>query len=384
MGLVLAGAPLLLEGCGGHQGGRPAPGPPEVGYVVVESQPVTIDTELPGRTSPYGSSDVRPQVNGIIKARLFTEGSNVRAGQLLYQIDPAPYQAAYDQAKAQLANAQAALTTAKLKADRYADLIKINAISHQDYDDARAAAGQAEATVAQQQAALEAAKINLGYTRITAPISGRIGRSAFTAGALVTSGQTTALTTIQALDPIYVDIPQSSADLLKLRRSLSSGQLDAAGPKTATVRLVLEDGSPYPAPGRLEFTDVTVDQTTGTVNLRAVFPNPSGVLLPGMYVRAIVDQGVAKSAILAPQQGVSHDEKGDPTALVVGDDGKAELRELKTDRAIGDKWLVTDGLKPGDKLIVEGLLSVQPGAPVTAKPATNIAAPAPGAAAAQP
>ncbi len=359
-------------------------GPPTVGYVVVQAQPVTLDTELPGRTSPFVTSDVRPQVNGIIKSRLFVEGSNVRAGQVLYQIDPAPYQAAYDQAKAQLANAQAALTTAKLKADRYGDLVKINAISRQDYDDARAASGQAEATVAQQQAAVEAAKINLGYTKITAPISGRIGRSAFTAGALVTSGQTSALTTIQSLDPIYVDIPQSSADVLKLRRSLSSGQLDAAGPKTATVRLVLEDGTPYPEPGKLEFTDVTVDQTTGTVNLRAVFPNPSGVLLPGMYVRAVVDQGVAKSAILAPQQGVSHDEKGDPTALVVAADGTAQLRPLKADRAVGDKWLITDGLKPGDKLIVEGLLAVQPGSPVNAQPATNIPAPAPGAPGAQP
>jgi membrane fusion protein (multidrug efflux system) len=344
-------------------------GPPEVGVVTIEAQPVSLEAELPARTTPYQVSDVRPQVNGIIKARLFVEGSNVKAGQVLYQIDPAPYQAAYDQAAAQLANAQANLVTAQLKAERYADLIKINAVSRQDADDAKAAYGQAAATVAQQKAAVESAKINLGYTRVTAPISGRIGRSSYTVGALVTASQTDALTTVQSLDPIYVDIPQSSTQLLALRRSLASGQLVSAGPQTATVSLKLEDGSAYPLKGRLEFADITVDQTTGAVDLRAVFPNPQGVLLPGMYVRAVVAQGVAPQGILAPQQGVSRDQKGDPIAYVVGPDGKTELRQLKTGQAIGDKWLVTDGLAPGDRLIVEGLLKVKPGMAVHAVPA---------------
>lgn len=349
--------------------------PPEVGVVTIEAQPVVLQTELPGRTSPYAISDVRPQVNGIIKERLFTEGSNVKAGQVLYQIDPAPYRAAYDQAKAQLANAQANLVTAQLKSDRYADLVKINAISRQDADDAKAAYGQAAATVAQQKAALETARINLDYTKVTAPISGRIGKSSYTQGALVTAGQTDALTTVQRLDPIYVDIAQSSTELLRLRRSVASGQVGGAGARTATVSLKLEDGSTYPLQGHLEFTDVTVDQTTGAVNLRAVFPNPDGVLLPGMYVSAVVDEGVVKAAILAPQQGVARDEKGNPTAMVVDAQGEAALRELKTDRAIGDKWLVTDGLRPGDRLIVEGLLKVRPGVAVNAVPAGSPAAP---------
>jgi len=373
--LVLAVAPSL-QGCGR----RPPPpsfGPLEVGVVTVESQPVTLQTELPGRTNPLAISDVRPQVSGVIKARLFTEGSNVKAGQVLYQIDPAPYRAAYDQAVAQLASAQANLATAKLKADRYADLVKINAISHQDADDAKAAYGQAAAAVAQQKAALEAAKINLDYTRVTAPIAGRIGRSTYTQGALVTASQTDALTTVQKLDPIYVDISQSATDLLALRRSIAAGQVGQAG--AAEVSLKLEDGSSYPLKGRLEFADVTVDQTTGAVDLRAIFPNPKGELLPGMYVRAVVDQGVAKAAILAPQQGVSHDAKGDATAMVVNAQGVAELRPLKTGQAIGDKWLVTDGLQPGDKLITEGLLKVQPGMPVHAVPAGSAPAPPPGA-----
>jgi len=371
--LFVATVPVL-EGCGRHASAPPM-GPAEVGVVTLTAQPVTLQTELPGRTSPYKISDVRPQVNGIIKARLFTEGSNVKAGQVLYQIDPAPYKAAFDQAAAQLASAQANLTTAKLKADRYADLVKINAISRQDADDAQAAYGQAAAAVAQQKAALESARINLDYTQVRAPISGRIGKSTYTQGALVTASQTDALTTVQALDPIYVDIAQSSSELLALRRSIADGAVGAAPSNVATVSLKLEDGSTYPLPGRLEFADVTVDPSTGAVSLRAVFPNPKGVLLPGMYVRAVVDQGVAKSAILAPQQGVTHDQKGNPTAYVVGADGKAELRELKTGRAIDDKWLVTDGLRAGDKLIVEGLLKVQPGVPVHAEPA---GAPSPG------
>ena len=346
----------------------PPPGPPQVGVVTLQAQSVTRTTELPGRTSPTLSSDVRPQVNGLIKARLFVEGSNVRAGQVLYQIDPAPYQAALDQAKGTLANGQANLTTMRLQAQRYADLVKINAVSRQDNDNAQATYRQALATVQSDQAAVETAAINLGYTKVTAPISGRIGRSAVTPGALATADQTTALATIQSLDPIYVDVVQSADALLKLRQALTGGQLDRAGPASARVKLILSDGTPYPEEGVLKFSEVTVDQTTGSVTLRAQFPNPHGVLLPGMFVRAELNEGVYPNAILAPQQGVSHDPKGAASAFVVGPDGKAQPRTLKTAEAYGDKWLVTEGLKPGDRLIVEGLMKVQPGAAVKAVP----------------
>ena len=276
----------------------------------------------------------------------------VKKGQPLYQIDPATYRAAYAQAVAAVANAKAAETTAKLKSDRYAELVKIKGVSKQEADDALAAAQQAAAAVQQSDAAAQAAKINLDYTRITAPIGGRIDKSTVTPGALVTASQTAALTTIQRLDQVYVDISQSSAEMLALRRSIASGQVGAGGP---AVRLKLEDGSDYPMIGRLQFADVTVDQNTGAVNLRAIFPNPNGVLLPGMYVRAVITEGVQQGAILAPQQGVNRDERGLPTAFVVGADGKAELRTLKTGRAVGDKWQVLDGLKAGDRIIVEGL-----------------------------
>lgn len=349
-----------------------------MGVVTLQAQPVTLQTELPGRTSPYEVSDVRPQVGGIIKDRLFTEGSNVKAGQVLYQIDPAPYRASYDQAVAQLASAEATVATDKAKADRYADLVKVNGVSRQDYDDAEAAYRQAVAAVQQQKAAVEAARINLDYTRVTAPISGRIGVSAYTKGALVTAGQTTALSTIQRLDPIYVDITQSAADLLKLERAVAAGQVNHGGPATAVVRLKLEDGSDYPLAGKLQFTDVTVDQTTGSVTLRAVFPNPNALLLPGMYVRAIVTEGVDNEGLLAPQQGVTRDQTGQPTAWIVDAKGKAQLRNLRTAQAIGDKWLVSDGLKPGDRLIVEGVQRLQqPGMAVRAVPASLPAAPAP-------
>ena len=365
---VLLAAGLLLSACHSKPA-TPAPPPPEVGVVTIKSEAVTDTAELPGRTNPMLSSDVRPQVNGVIKARLFTEGTDVKAGQVLYQIDPAPYQAALDQAKGQLANAQAALTTAKLKAERYADLVKANAVSQQDNDDAKAAYEQAAATVVQQKAAVEAANVNLGYTRITAPISGRIGRSLATPGALAVSGQTTALATIQKLDPIYVDVTESSDDLLALKRALAGGTLANAGPASARVKLMLAGGDTYPLEGDLKFSEVTVDQTTGSVTLRAVFPNPHAVLLPGMFVRAVLNQGVYRQGILAPQQGVSHDPKGGATAMVVGPDGKVQSRTLKTAGAYGDRWLVTDGLKPGDQLIVEGLLKVQPGMAVKAVPA---------------
>jgi membrane fusion protein (multidrug efflux system) len=349
---------------------------PSVGYVVVHAEPVTLTTELPGRTSPFLTSDVRPQINGIIKARLFTEGANVREGQPLYVIDPAPYRAVYDQALAQLASAEANLATAKVKAERYADLIKINGVARQDYDDAEAVYRQAVAAVAQNKAAGEAAKINLGYTRINAPISGRIGRSAYTPGALVQAGQTNALATIQSLDPIYVDVAQSADELLGLKRAMAGGSLQDAGSATARVRLLLQDGTPYDQEGTLKFSEVTVDPSTGSVVLRAEFPNPRGALLPGLFVRAVISQGVQPAAILAPQRAVSHNDRGQATAFVVGADGKAELKVLEIARAIGTNWLVTSGLKPGDRLIVDGLINVQPGGPVKAAPAGPAPAPA--------
>jgi membrane fusion protein (multidrug efflux system) len=362
---------LGLAGCGASNGGgqQQNKGTPEVGVVTLQSAPVTLTTELPGRTSPYEVSDVRPQVSGIVKGRLFQEGAMVRAGQVLYRIDPAPYQAAYDQAKAQLANAVANVATLQIKAQRYADLVKINAVSRQDLDDAEAAYKQAAAMVQQQKAALEAARINLGYTRVTAPISGRIGVSSVTVGALVTADQTAALSTIQRLDPIYVDVTQSASDELRLRREIASGQIHNDGAAGLAVRLRLDDGSDYGREGRLQFTDVTVDPATGAVTLRAVFPNPDGLLLPGLYVRAIVIEGVQNNGLLVPQQGVARDDKGQPTALVVDARGRADLRSLQISRAVGNQWLVTDGLHSGDRLITEGLLNVKPGQPVRAVPA---------------
>jgi membrane fusion protein (multidrug efflux system) len=368
-------ATALLAACG-HKPAPPPPPPPQVAVQVVALEPVTETTELPGRTDALLTSDVRPQVNGIIKARLFTEGSNVKAGQVLYQIDPAPYQAALDQAKGTLASAAANVTSTRLQAQRYADLVKINAVSRQDNDNAQAAYQQAAAAVVSDKAAVEAARINLGYTQIKAPISGRIGRSLYTPGALVTSGQTNALATIQKFDPIYVDVSQSTDELLALRMQMSKGALASAGAGTARVRLILAGGEAYPAEGELKFSDVTVDQTTSSVTLRAIFPNPHGVLLPGMFVRAILVQGVYRDGILAPQVAVTHDPKGNATALVVGPDGKVQSRTLTTAGAYGDKWLVTSGLNAGDKLIVEGGMKVAPGMAVktTILPKTTDAA----------
>jgi membrane fusion protein (multidrug efflux system) len=338
--------------------------------VVIRYRDAVLTTDLPGRTSPYEQADVRPQVNGILKSRLFTEGGTVRAGQPLYQIDPAPYQAAFDSAKAALVNAQANLATTRAKAARYASLLKQNAIAPQDYDDVQAAYKQAQANVLQQTANLEGARINLGYTSIIAPIAGRIGRSLVTVGALVTANQTNPLATIQRLDPIYVDISQSAAELLALKKAMAAGRFSGNTPGSARVTLTLEDGSPYPLDGKLQFSEVSVDANTGAVVLRAQFPNPSGILLPGMYVRAQIIEGVDRRAILAPQQGVSRDDKGQPTALVVDAHGIARLRILEAPRAIGSSWLVTAGLSPGDRLIVDGLQRVQPGQPVHAVPAS--------------
>jgi len=364
---VLIGALAFLSGCG-RPGGPPPMGPPEVGIVAIEPQAVALSTILPGRTSPFAISDVRPQVSGIVQYRLFEEGSNVRAGQVLYKIDPASYQAAFDQAKALLASAQANLATAKIKSERYADLVKINGVSKQDADDARAAYQQAVATVEQNEASLQSARINLDYTSVKAPIGGRVGKSAFTKGALVSGAQADALTTVQTLDPIYVDINQSSAELLDLRQQLANGARTADDSASTEVSLKLENGSDYPLKGRLQFADVTVDQNTGAVSLRAIFPNPHGVLLPGMYVRAVVAQGGKPSALLVPQQGVMRSPTGEATVMIVDAKGRAQTRIIQTGDMVGDKWLVSGGLKPGDKVIVEGLQRVRPGIPVTVVP----------------
>ena len=371
---------IALSSCGpsgGQQGFRNTT--PQVGVVVIHYTSTPLTSDLPARTSPYEQADVRPQVNGIVKSRLFVEGGNVKAGQPLYQIDPAPYQAAFDSAKAALANAEANLATTRAKAERYSSLLAQNAIAKQDYDDVQAAYKQAEANVLQQNANVESARINLNYTTITAPISGRIGRSLVTVGALVTANQTSPLATIQRLDPIYVDINQSTADLLALKKQIAAGQVSGNTPATARVSLSLEDGSKYPLEGKLQFSETSVDENTGAVVLRAEFPNPSGMLLPGMYVRAHIVEGVDTRAILAPQQGVSRDEKGEPTALVVDAHDIARLRILTAPRAIGSNWLVTAGLAPGDRLIVQGLQSVQPGKPVHAVTISLPSAPANGA-----
>jgi membrane fusion protein, multidrug efflux system len=358
LGLLAVG----LSGCGdgraAAQGGGPE-GPASVGVMIARSEPVTLTTELAGRTSAVLVSEVRPQVTGIVTARNFVEGGMVRAGQTLYQIDPATYQAAYDSARAGLAQAEAARDSAKLKADRYATLAATGAVSKQDNDDAQSAWRQAQANVAAQKAAVDAARINLGYTKVRAPISGRIGKSSITPGALVTANQATALATVQKLDMIYVDVSQSSGDMLKLRRQFASGELEKTG--TAEATLIMEDGSAYPVKGRLAFSDVTVDPGTGSIGLRAVFPNPDGQLLPGLYVRTRISTGTATDAILVPQVAVSRDAKGAASVLVVGPDGKAQTRSVTAGQTLGASWVITDGLKPGDKVIVEGLQSVRPG-----------------------
>ena len=364
---------LGLAGCHGpanEAGGPGGPGgkrpPAEVGVVSLRPEPVTLTTELPGRTSPYRLAEVRPQVTGVLQKRLFVEGGLVQAGQQLYQIDPAPYQAALDSAQAGLAHAEAEEASAKSLADRYKALGKSNAVSKQDYDNAAASELQAQADIASAKASVETASINLVYTKVLSPITGRTGRSV-TEGALVTANQTTSLVTVQQLDPIYVDIPQATASLLRLRRELESGQIKSSGQNQAQVSLILEDGSPYAEVGQLQFSDTTVDQSTGSVILRAVFPNPQNLLLPGMFVTARLDEGTKENGLLVPQQGITHDAAGEPTAMIVNTDNKVELRVIKTSRAIGDKWLVVDGLHVGDRVIVEGIQRAQPGAVVNAQ-----------------
>lgn len=370
---------LVLAGCGKQQAptGMPQGGPVEVGVVTVQPQSVAITSELSGRTAPSVIAEIRPQVGGILLNRAFREGSDVKAGELLYQIDPATYQAAHESARATLAKAEASLATARLKAGRYQELVGIKAVSQQSYDEASAALKQAEADVAAGKAAVEAARISLAYTRVVAPISGRIGKSSLTQGALVTANQATALATVQQLDPINVDISQSSTELLQMRRAMEAGKLQRAGADQATVKLLLDDGSAYPLEGRLAFSEATVDPGTGTVTLRAVFPNPKRELLPGMYVRAVLEQGVKDQALVVPQQGVTRNAQGQAVGMVVNAEGKVEARILTTERAIGDKWLVTEGLQPGDRLIVEGLQKARPGTPVNAVPAGAPAASGP-------
>jgi membrane fusion protein, multidrug efflux system len=368
VGVLVMG--LVIGGCGkkGDAVGKKPSAPPEVGIIVVAFQPVQMTTELSGRTSAYMIAEVRPQVGGIIQKRLFIEGTEVQAGDVLYQIDPATYQAAYNSAKAALSKAEANLIPAQLKAQRFEDLVKIQAVSKQDHDNTIAALKQTEADVESAKAAVETARINLAYTRVVAPISGRIGRSTVTTGALVTANQPTALATIQQLDPMYVDVTQSSADMLRLKQALASGQFKKSGPNQAKVNLMLEDGTAYALEGTLKFSEVTVDQSTGSITLRTVFPNPKQTLLPGMFVRAVLQEGIAEKAILVPQQGVSRNPKGESIALVVDDTGTVQQRLLTIGRAIGDQWLVASGLSGGDRLIVEGVQKARPGTAVKAVP----------------
>ncbi|WP_072567581.1 multidrug efflux RND transporter periplasmic adaptor subunit AcrA [Enterobacter sp. SA187] len=361
--LMLSGS-LALTGCDDKPAQQQGAGQaPEVGIVTLKSEPLQITTELPGRTSAYRIAEVRPQVSGIILKRNFTEGSDIEAGVSLYQIDPATYQASYESAKGDLAKAQAAAKIAQVTLNRYQKLIGTNYISQQDLDTAQADAMQANAAVVAAKAAVETARINLAYTKVTSPISGRIGKSAVTEGALVQSGQTTALATVQQLDPIYVDVTQSSNDFLRLRQELESGKLKQENGK-AKVELITSDGEKLPQTGTLEFSDVTVDQTTGSITLRAIFPNPNHSLLPGMFVRARLEEGVNPNALLVPQQGVTRTPRGDASVMVVGEGDKVEQRQITATQAIGDKWLVTDGLKTGDRVIVTGLQKVRPGAQV--------------------
>jgi membrane fusion protein (multidrug efflux system) len=392
----------MLDGCQ-RQAPPPPPPPPEVAVVTIQAQQAVLTNELPGRTSPYRVAEIRPQVSGIIQKRLFEEGADVKAGAGLYQIDPAPFQAAYDNAAASLAvlrkapdraraalqasiavvsRQRATLELARTNLQRFQELFEDRAVSASQRDQAvtdvevaeatlRAAEAQvesdrealaaAEAAIQQGEAALETARINLGYTRITAPISGRIGRSNVTDGALVAAYQPLALASIQQIDLIYVDVPQSTTELLRLKQRLAKGGLKTDGEDQRKVKLLLEDGIPYPVEGTLQFRDVTVDPTTGSVTLRMIFPNPKSILLPGMYVRVVVQEGIAEQAILAPQQGVTRDPKGNPVALIVDAGGKVQQRMLTLDRTIGDQWLVSSGLAPGDRVIVEGLQKVRPG-----------------------
>ncbi len=377
----------LLAACSPEGPGKPpapgAAGPPapQVSVISLEPRSVVLSTILPGRTSPFRIAEIRPQVNGLVLRRLFEEGSRVKAGEVLYRIDPAPFQAALDNARAALGRAEANLPAIRAREERVRALLEEGAVSRQDVDDASAALKQAIAEIAYWQAQVETARIQLGYTQITAPIGGRIGKSSITDGAIVTAYQAMPLATIQQIDPIYVDVPQSSAELLRLNRRLAAGRLKPDPEARHAVRLFLEDGTPYPQEGTLQFRDITVDPATGAVTLRLVFPNPQGMLLPGMFVRAEIREGVLEQAILAPQPAVHRNPKGEPYALVVDAGGKVEIRPLVLEREIGGDWLIASGLAAGDRLIVEGLQALhllRPGTPVTLKAATPAASPPPG------
>lgn len=383
--LISAIALVLGAACGESEPNRAsasaaAAKPPEVGVITVQPQPVTLTKELPGRTSAFRVAEVRARVNGIVLKRLFTEGSDVKEGQPLFKIDPAPYQAALESAQAQLARAQAQVDSATSLTERYAKLIESNAISRQEYDDAVARLKSAKADVAGARAAVKTAQINLDYTNVTSPLSGRIGRAEVTEGAYVQQSTATLLATVQQVDRVYVDLTWSSAEALKMRRALESGELQTSGGE-AKVTIVLEDGREYGTPGTLQFADLQVDPTTGSIALRALVPNPNRELLPGMFVRARIDEGKNPNAILVAQRAVTRDQNGRPIALVVDKDGKVERRQLVTDRAVGDAWLVTSGLVAGERVIVEGVQKARPGSPVTPVPATPpkqaAAAPAP-------
>lgn len=355
---------VSLAACGKTEAPPPQPGMPEVNVVTLAAQTVSLTRELPGRTNAYLLAEVRPQVSGIIKKRLFTEGATVKAGQPLYQLDDATYRANVASARATLARAQATLKSAELNAKRSNELVKIDAVSKQDNENAEAALAQAKADVAAAEAALQNSSVTLDYARISSPITGRIGKSSVTQGALVTANQTTSLASVQQLDPVYVDLTQSSSELLQLRKDIAAGKLTKSG--DIPVEIVLEDGSTYQHKGKLAFTDVSVDPGTGSFSLRVTVPNPDHILMPGMYVRAVVGNGVRDNAILVPQQGIARDPKGNTSAMVVNKEGKVEPRPVKVSRTIGDKWLVEDGLAAGDRVIVAGLQKIKPGVPVKA------------------
>ncbi len=352
---------LPLAGCGKKQEQKPAQGPAQVDYVTLRAAPVTLSTTLPARLTAHRIADMRPQVNGVILKRLFTEGDMVHAGQQLYQIDPRPYEASLASAKATLAKARAAVVSAQNTVNRYRPLARAFAVSRLDLDNAVATLGQDQADVASGEASVQTASINLSYTRMYAPISGRTGRSSVTEGALVTQNQTESLVTITELDPIYVDATEDSNTVLRLKREFAAGTLKRAGNGGAEVKLALDDGSDYAQTGQLLFSEVSVDQTTGSVTLRALFPNPDGLLLPGMFVRETIEEGVRQNAILVPQRGITHNQHGDATAMVLGADNKVSIRVVATDRAIGTDWLIAKGLGAGDKVLVGGLQNVHPG-----------------------
>ncbi|MDR2991188.1 MAG: efflux RND transporter periplasmic adaptor subunit [Burkholderiaceae bacterium] len=377
--LALTLAATLLSGCNKPQSNAAPPPPPEVGVITVQPTSAPVITELPGRTNAFLVAQVRARVDGVVLRREFVEGSNVKAGQRLYKIDPAPYIAALNTAKAALAKAQANLVSANALANRDKVLVAANAVSKQDYDNAIAAQGQAAADVASGKAAVDTAQINLGYTDVTSPITGKIGISQVTPGAYVQASQATLMATVQQIDPAYVDLTESSRQGLRLRRDVQAGKLQMAGPNAAKVSLILEDGRTYSEPGKLQFSDVTVDQSTGSVTVRAIFPNPDHVLLPGMFVRARLEEGMNDHVFIVPQVGVQRDQSGHAVVLLVGTDGKVAIRPVVTSSTQGQDWIVESGLNPGDRVIVQGIVKARPGMPVKAVPAQLPPPPPPGA-----